>query len=191
MTGGNGPLPPQTPDSSPSDLTSKPSSGFVQRNQGPLIIGVAIIIAALVVAFLFRGGGSAGRDQAEAASKASPKTYSLKADFTITGDYSSVYFESLNGRLGETCEGDGGYSDISPGVGVSVTDRTGTLLAASTLESGTVTDKFADEVECTLTFTVDDLPESDAYTVEVADRGELTYTKAELQEADWQVFLSL
>ncbi|MFN2527031.1 MAG: hypothetical protein ABR505_12350 [Actinomycetota bacterium] len=164
----------------------------MSQNRGPLIIGASIVIAAAILAIAFSGGDGGGEPSAAASSSS---THTLSGEFTISGDFQSVSFDSLNGRLGEPCEGEGGYSDISAGVVVAVADRTGTILGSSTLEQGTVTDRsgggFDASVVCTLTFTVPNLPDSDFYSVEVADRGSLGYTKADLEETDWMVFLNL
>ena len=70
-------------------------------------------------------------------------------------------------------------------------DRSGTVLGSSVLEEGTITDQIGDEVTCTLTFTVPDLPDTDFYNIEVSDRGTLGYTKVELENANWSIHLEL
>jgi hypothetical protein len=79
---------------------------------------------------------------------------------------------------GFNCAGSGGYGDIVPGAPVTVSDEAGTLLAKSTL-NGSV----GGQGWCALSFAVKDVPSgSRFYRVEVARRGDMSYTEDEARE---------
>ncbi|MUL85214.1 MULTISPECIES: hypothetical protein [unclassified Mycolicibacterium] len=76
---------------------------------------------------------------------------------------------------GSNCRGTRGYSDIGPGTAVTVADEAGTLLAKGTLDVG-----YGESDWCSLPFQVADVPGGKHfYKVEVAHRGEVSYTEAE------------
>jgi len=79
---------------------------------------------------------------------------------------------------GFNCAGSGGFNDVGPGAPVTVSDEAGTLLAKSTL-SGSV----GGPGWCALSFAVKDVPAgSKFYRVEVARRGDMSYTEDEARE---------
>ena len=84
------------------------------------------------------------------------------------------------------CVGTGGYDDISAGASVTVRDGNGKTLATSELGSGDA----LSGVGCTYEFTVD-VPDADFYRVEVSHRGELEFSRGELEQAGWEVHASL
>jgi hypothetical protein len=94
-------------------------------------------------------------------------------------------FQPKNGTL---CWGDEGYKDMTEGTAVVVRDESGTTIAAGRLGVGAYT---RDGGDCIFEFTIDDVPEAAFYSVEVADRGEITYSADELEAADWSVELSV
>ena len=87
---------------------------------------------------------------------------------------------------GDACSGDGGYSDIRNGTQVTVRDEDGTLLATGELTNSSYTG-----LACEFSFLIADLPSVSFYVVEVANRGEIAYSAAELEEAGWAVRLQL
>ena len=95
---------------------------------------------------------------------------------------------------GEPCAGEGGYDDIRPGAEVTVRDRTGAIIATSRLDWGVVEriiEGDPDRFYCRLPFSVPDVPEADFYSIEVSRRGELTFSRDELEALDWQVAFEL
>lgn len=81
---------------------------------------------------------------------------------------------------GEPCSGTGGYSDISFGTQVTITDAAGTLVAMGNLSLGRKTKQ-----GCEFPFTVDDItPGSKFYTVEISRRGGLTKTEDQLRAGE-------
>ncbi|MEU7815278.1 hypothetical protein [Pseudonocardia sp. NPDC049154] len=79
---------------------------------------------------------------------------------------------------GSVCSGDGGYSDIHAGTGVTIANAAGAVIATGSLSSG----RASSSTTCDFTFTVPDVPAGeDFYQVEVSHRGTLTYTADELR----------
>lgn len=116
-------------------------------------------------------------------------TGALNARHTITGDYilvDSAHNPPLITADGSACRGSGAYGDIVPGAPVSLVDGAGTVLGTTTLNGGT-----GDATECDFAFSIADVPEVGAYTVEVSDRGKVTNTLDELREHKWAFALSL
>lgn len=89
-----------------------------------------------------------------------------------------------------TCHGTGGYDDIREGLGVVVRDGAGVVLATSALGPGAYVD-VARLYGCRFLFFVPDVPDAPFYAIEVGHRGELTYSKAELEAAGWSVAFTL
>ena len=83
------------------------------------------------------------------------------------------------------CQGTGGYSDIGEGAGVTVTDGAGTVLATGSLSGGGGT-----AYECNFNFAIE-VPDADFYRVEVSHRGEMTYSRQQMDEGWWMIFLTL
>lgn len=99
----------------------------------------------------------------------------LDDGFTVTGE---MHISRNVGNLNARCFGKNGYDDIHEGAQVVVTDSTGATVAVGKLGRGEYTGG-----TCTLPFTIDGVPEgSDFYGIEVAHRGELTYSRDDLNE---------
>jgi len=135
----------------------------------------------------------------------------------ISGTFTLM--EIISEPAGGTCSGTGGYDDIDGGLQVIVKNEDGKTLAKGELSDGRQVDLIEatmggrpsdDEEEreleeaiqdvdlsdldisyCQFDFEVPDVPASDFYSVSVGRRGELTYTKAEMDEADWFVAFTL
>jgi hypothetical protein len=86
------------------------------------------------------------------------------------------------------CQGTGGYSDIGPDTAITVRDGTGAIIATGRLDASPVDDAPARDCEITFSLTVPDAP---FYTFEVSHRGELTYSRAELEAVDWTLSFTL
>lgn len=80
----------------------------------------------------------------------------------------------------------GGYADISSGADVKVKDGEGVVIALSELSKGTA----VNSTTCRFDFVVE-LPGSDFYSIEIGNRDEVTYSKADLAERDWRLDLSI
>jgi hypothetical protein len=105
---------------------------------------------------------------------------------TIDGTFTIM--EEVLGEAGDVCTGEGGYSDVSSGTEVVVTDQAGEIVGVGRLREGLIIDV---NYGCRFEFTVDVPPGLPFYTVEVGRRGELTYTLAEMEADRWFLDLSV
>ncbi len=88
------------------------------------------------------------------------------------------------------CEGTDGYSDIEQGTSVTLRDGDGNVAGTSRLEVAGA-DAFGNFPGCIYTFTFDDVADADFYAVEISDRGEIVYSRADLEAADWRIVTEL
>ncbi len=166
------PPPPAANQSTNGDLlpwASEPASGKGRRN-------ALVVIAVLVVA----GVAIAG----VASRAASHATHTVKGTFELhdSSPYSDNYWTS-----GGSCEGSGGYSDIQEGATVNVLNQDGTVIATGALGSGTAVTRS----ECDFPINVDNVPDATFYKIEVTHRGQLTFSKSEMESNDWTVHPTL
>jgi hypothetical protein len=92
----------------------------------------------------------------------------------------------LGGKTEDCSEGlGGGYSDLAAGTDVSVLDGSGQLIATAVLTGGTLS-----SAGCAFNFSVV-LPSSPFYQVQVANRGAIRYSEAQLTSDGWSLALSL
>jgi hypothetical protein len=104
----------------------------------------------------------------------------------------SMSFEGSSPSVGDTCSGLGGYGDMDAGLQVQVRDEDGTLLANGHATKGELTEVYEDIIlACTLRFTVEDVPHASFYSIEAGSRGELTYSRKQIEQQDWKVDFSL
>lgn len=93
------------------------------------------------------------------------------------------------------CSTEGGYDDVQVGLRVVIKDGSGSILATGALGRGEWAPHRVSGVSyekvCRFSFAVNDVPDSDFYTIEVGRRGELSYSKAELEALDWTVAFTL
>jgi hypothetical protein len=101
----------------------------------------------------------------------------VEGSFTLNDSDPSVYSTSITGDS-SSCQGGGGYSDISPGAEVVVKNGSGTVL--TTTQLGTGTGSPPTDCEFKFAFTVMDGSES-GYSITVSHRGELHFTPAKLK----------
>ena len=112
-------------------------------------------------------------------------TVAVWPEYRLRGTFELIDSDVRNSNGG--CYGTGGYDDIREGLGVTVRDGSGSVLATSRLGIGSLTGR----VTCTFRFEVDALPKEDFYSIEVGRRGELTYSFGDLESSAWKVELSL
>jgi hypothetical protein len=108
--------------------------------------------------------------------------HTIEGLFTL---YQDDPVEKSSGGAERYCRGTGGYEDIVSGLEVVVRDQSGDIIAADELRyepKGTQT-----ATRCEFVFTVEDVPDAPFYSVEVGNRGEVTYSRDDLAEADWTV----
>ena len=159
------------PDPEPILTVYGPQRRFSPRTA---LLSAAIAIPCLVlgafVATAATGGGSSSKD-----------THTIRGAF------------DLNGKVGNdvSCSPTGGYSDIGPGTSVTVSSGSGEILGVGSLNSGTDKKVSSYSVGCTYNFVVYDVPDAPFYKVEVANRGALTFSKADMEANLWTVGASL
>jgi hypothetical protein len=84
------------------------------------------------------------------------------------------------------CEGTGGFSDIEQGTPVTLRDGDGNVTGTARLEVAS-REAFGNFPGCVYAFIFEDVADADFYALEIADRGELAYSRAELEAADWNI----
>jgi hypothetical protein len=104
---------------------------------------------------------------------------------TISGSF--VLTDPGVARTGTTCSGTGGYSDIGDGTDVTVKDGAGKVIGTGRLSTNV---EGSQDTGCAYDFTVA-VPDADFYVVAVSHRGELTYSRDEMQQHDWKVGFTL
>ena len=124
-------------------------------------------------------------------------SHTIKGSITLQGDVDSVGFAPAEGPItepdrGDPCLGLGGYDDMQEGAEVTVRDEDGTILAKSQLQEGKLTYPVGGPtLSCEFPFTVEGVPDAKFYAIETADRGDLNYSKAEMEEMNWTVHFTL
>lgn len=86
------------------------------------------------------------------------------------------------------CIGLGGYSDISAGAQVTVTNQSQTVLGSTGLGAG-VPD--ATSTSCVYPFSFSDIPKASFYGLTLTHRGTLQYSYQDMVTNDWTVSLTL
>jgi hypothetical protein len=178
----------------PAPIPEKPVRRPIWK-QGWFWIVVFVVLAAIGgIGVASSGGGEAGSEG-----------QTLNGTLTLSGDWDSIEVSSPSGNVttiggsryeqvtGEWCQGGGGYGDVTEGAQVLVKDPSGTTVAFGTLEAGSLTG-VPDQPqgwECTLPFTVRNVPTLDAYSVETGTRGGLLYTYDEMVSSGWSIGLTL
>lgn len=151
-------------------------------------------ILAVVVATALAGcgGGGSGESEEDAAATG-PSTQTIQGELQLTGGVHELFDIGESDEFACAPPSDSGYSDIQEGAQVVVRDGEGSTLATSSLEEGRAygTQSEAFQGPCVFSFEVRDVPESDFYTIEVSHRGEITYSREELESAGWTAELTL
>lgn len=125
----------------------------------------------------------------------------------ITGTL--VINEVIYGVEGQPCAGENGYNDIHGGTQIVVKDNTGTIIATGALEQGKgvkpdmnaellkLHEQIGTEsgrgtpLECKFAVTIENVPKSNFYMIEIGRRRAMTYKAEELQQNNWKLELSL
>jgi len=106
--------------------------------------------------------------------------HTINGTFVLNGDSDSIL------TLGTTCWGDDGYSDLAPGMPITVKDESGKILGATSLGTGT-----GNSSRCTFTFVLDGVGDANIYSVEGGRRGAVSYPRSQLEDSGWTVALSI
>lgn len=134
-----------------------------QGNRKKLLIGLGAAGVLILVLLLLSNAG---------------QTHEITGSFVVFDDDAS----SSDCRLGM----DGGYSDIGPGTAVEVRNETGETIAAGRLGVGE-----SIGLGCNFPIEVHDVPDAKFYRIGVGRRGELSYSKDEIEARDWEVAFQL
>ena len=135
---------------------------------------------------------------------------------TLTGTVLLIQDTSVLYRRGDTCQGEGAFSDMRSGTQVLITDNTGALLETGGLTPGTVKLAFhpihrigpsdrlnrgynpeglplvqPGRVHCEFSFEILGIPEADFYSIEVGRRDPLTLSRRELETNAWTLQIEL
>lgn len=117
--------------------------------------------------------------------------HTITGTMTIIGTSENLSF-SKPPTVGDSCEGQGGFADISDEAQVTVSDEAGKTIATGHLSAGKIASVFENIVpHCEWTFSMEDVPDADFYEIEVSQRGGLKYSKAEMEKMDWSVEVTL
>lgn len=138
----------------------------------------AIALSATLLALT--GCTSTNTGPTKPASQVTAKTVTLTATGTVTLKSSQFMWDDT-----DLCWGTGGYSDLTIGAAVAVTDPAGIIVALGPITTGHVGD-FADNevtaLTCNLAFTISNIPSGKGfYGVEVTHRGAVTYSEVALR----------
>lgn len=112
----------------------------------------------------------------------SPSTHDITVVITLNGNPDSV------AQVGDSCEGTGGYSDMSIGTQFTIKDAAGTLVGFGAL---TIADYGPRAFECSLQGKATGVPDLPIYSVEVGRRGTVNFQRADLEADGWLARLSL
>lgn len=123
---------------------------------------VALILALLVVTLTACGSGSR----------------ELTGSLTLRDAFGQG---SDMGRGEYPCVGTNGYDDIAEGAPVTVYDAAGAIVATGRLGESEALDAAE---SCLFPFTVAEVPTSDFYQVEVANRGMVTFTAEQVENGE-------
>jgi len=144
------------------EVTAKLSAKGGNRTKGIAAITVVLLAGA---AFLIFGAGG--------------------EKHTVTGSMSLTTSNDLS--TGSSCEGTGGYSDVTSGTQVIIEDDSGKTLATSQYGSGAF-----DGTSCVFEFTFNDVAKSAFYRVHSgSNRGVVQYSYQQMVDNNWSVHLTL
>lgn len=138
------------------------------------------VAGALLLAACGPGPTSAPATEPTASPAPTVTVYRLVGSVTLRTEYLNI--DSERG-----CFGTGGYDDIARGLGVVVRDGAGVVLATGALGKG----RIVAALQCGFEFVVEAVPAAAFYSIEVGHRGEITYSFADVEAAEWYVELSL
>ena len=108
-------------------------------------------------------------------------------------DSSNSPFDGNNppSNAGLPCDGTldtGGYNDLAAGATVTVKNGSGNVIGTGSLKEGTAG---GDGSTCSMPFTVTDVPQVPFYQVEVANRGNVTFSLNQMRNSKWVVSLTI
>jgi hypothetical protein len=120
------------------------------------------------------------------------ETHTIRGEILLA-DTAFAKFEELSIEVNAdgSCYGTGGYGDMSEGANVVVRNGLGDVIESSQLGQGKSEASNETAAFCRFAFAVEDVPDSTFYAIEIAHRGEVNYSMAEMESRNWKVELSL
>ena len=117
------------------------------------------------------------------------------AHFRLTGEYAVHGAYAKSGQpqpvSGSACSpATVGYDDIRAGTRVVVRNGGGGVVATTALAGGTMRISGSFRDDCVFTFAAS-VPNQSSYQVEVGDRGTVSFSRAQLQQAHWKAALAI
>lgn len=180
-----GPLSPESTEPPADDAPGDVSVGRIFSRSFVMLLGAIALVGVTVI-----GAFALTREETK----------------TVQGTYTLFDFDGVSGTA-SNCYGDGGYDDVEEGLQVLVRNGDDKLLATTSLENSvgrTVADVLGEKtsyssftrtlVECTFTFTAKVPAGEKFYAFSTGGnerRGKLMYSKADMEEKDWKVSISL
>lgn len=147
------------------------------RNRWKALAGAGVLAAGVAGVVLTNAWGT---DKTPPVVEA--KVFVVNGTVTVTADSLSSE-QTMDG----SCVTGNGYDDVRTGAQVTVRDDASKVVALGALTEGHVTEQFTEGAligyayKCTFKFAVTGVPEGHAiYSVEVSHRGELHYSRADL-----------
>lgn len=134
----------------------------------------------LVLTTILIAGCGGGSSSTTLTPSPTPETLTIVGDFKLSGFGGRVY------DYGDCKKSAyGGYSDIGPGASVTVKDEAGAIIAIGKLEDGTAVESFSGFGEthfaCLYEFSIPDVAISDFYSIEVTHRGDVNFTRGDVE----------
>jgi hypothetical protein len=103
-------------------------------------------------------------------------------------DVDELNFRIIDNGDVDYCTGNGGFDDLTGGMGVVIENGSGDTIAVGEAQPGTYSQN---DNTCEFAFTVEDVPESDFYAIRISHRSGPTYSYEQLQEMNWHIQLSI
>ena len=127
---------------------------------------------------------------------------------TLNGTVAIRQQTSITYSLGDTCQGEGPFSNIGFGTQVLIKDSEGALLETGALDRGTVTfvtrpfrsfsvlgdrepEFVPGNVRCEFSFQIPGVADADFYSIEVGREAPLTLSLRELESKGWTLIIEL
>jgi hypothetical protein len=141
----------------------------------------------LVTVLLLAACGTQATPEPTAEPTAESRT--IDGTFTLHDDGGILTQTGEGGPNVVACAGAGGFDDIRTGLGVVVRNEDGTTIGSGSLTQEGIDDAGSED-HCVFAFSVE-VPAAEFYSIEVGNRGELTFSAAEMEEQDWRVSFEL
>jgi hypothetical protein len=137
------------------------------------------------------GTKSAPRVTSQAKTKQTSIPFIPKAEsYSVKGSVTLV--DSEIGGTASNCYGTGGFDDINASMPVTIKDSAGAIIATGETGVGSQpSDSEYSSVQCKFEFTINEIPKSNFYQIQVGRRGNLNYSFEDMTKNGWEVKLSL